>query len=156
MFGLMFFPDRVKGFAELFRVLKPGGEVLVSSWAPAALSPLMRTVFAALQPEGAAPPDAGRLSGLEDRAVFEAEMREAGFGDIRIEAVTHGLEVDNVDRFWRDTVRGMAPLTLMKHHASPKEWSAIESRALERLHGALPKLPVTLTSTAYLAVGRKA
>ena len=83
-------------------------------------------------------------------------MREAGFGDIRIEAVTHGLEVDNVDRFWRDTVRGMAPLTLMKHHASRKEWSAIESRALERLRGALPKLPVTLTSTAYLAVGRKA
>jgi ubiquinone/menaquinone biosynthesis C-methylase UbiE len=155
MFGLMFFPDRGKGFAELLRVLKPGGQALVSSWAPAAQSPLMRTVFAALQPEGAATPDAGRLSGLEDRAVFESEMHEAGFGDIRIEAVTQGLVVENIDRFWRDTVRGMAPLTLMKHHASREEWSAIESPALERLRGALTKLPVTLTSTAYLAVGRK-
>ena len=70
--------------------------------------------------------------------------------------MTHGVGVDNVDRFWRDTVRGMAPITLMKQHASAEEWSAIESRALERLRGALPKLPATLTSTAYLAVGRKA
>ena len=46
----------------------------------------------------------GRLSGLEDRAVFEAEMREAGFADVRIEAVTHGLAVESVDQFWRDMV----------------------------------------------------
>src|SRR5688572_30595973 len=34
MFGLMFFPDRARGFAELLRVLKPGGVAVVSSWAP--------------------------------------------------------------------------------------------------------------------------
>ena len=49
----------------------------------------------------------------------------------------------------------MAPITLMKHHASQAEWSAIEKRALERLRSALPGLPTTLSSTAYLAVGRK-
>ena len=53
MFGLMFFPDRAKGFAELHRVLVPGGQVLVSSWAPSDQSPMMRTVFAALQPDDA-------------------------------------------------------------------------------------------------------
>ena len=48
MFGLMFFPDRRKGFAELCRVLGPGGQALVSSWAPAEQSPLMRTVHCRL------------------------------------------------------------------------------------------------------------
>jgi SAM-dependent methyltransferase len=156
MFGLMFFPDRGKGFAELCRVLGPGGHALVSSWAPAEQSPLMRTVFAALQADGAPASDMGRLSGLEDRTVFESEMSDAGFTDIRIEAVTHGLEVESVERFWRDMVGGMAPITLMKHHASHEEWSAIENRALERLHSAVPELPTTLTSTAYIAIGRKA
>ena len=155
MFGLMFFPDRGKGFAELHRVLAPGGQALVSSWAPADQSPLMRTVFAALQRDGAAAPDGGRLSGLEDRAVFEAEMHEAGFTDIRIEAVTHGLTVESVDQFWRDMVAGMAPITLMKHHSRREDWSAVEERALERLRSVLPQLPATLTSTAYLAIGRK-
>jgi ubiquinone/menaquinone biosynthesis C-methylase UbiE len=67
MFGLMFFPDRGKGFAELFRVLSSGGQALVSSWAPSDQSPMMRVVFAALQPEDAPPQPMGRLSGLEDR-----------------------------------------------------------------------------------------
>ena len=34
MFGLAFFPDRDKGFAELHRVLVPGGQALVSELGP--------------------------------------------------------------------------------------------------------------------------
>ncbi len=39
MFGLMFFPDRQKGYAEIYRTLKPGGRVVISSWAPVSESP---------------------------------------------------------------------------------------------------------------------
>jgi ubiquinone/menaquinone biosynthesis C-methylase UbiE len=155
MFGLMFFPDRGKGFAELHRVLAPGGQALVSSWAPASQSPLVRTIVAALQPDDAPAQTMSRFSGLEDKAIFEAEMREAGFADVRIEAVTHGMTVENIEQFWGDTVRCTAPIALMKRHASEDEWSTIEKRALDRLRDALPQLPTTLTSTAYLAVGRK-
>jgi len=31
LFGLMFFPDRGKGYADIRRVLKPGGKVVISS-----------------------------------------------------------------------------------------------------------------------------
>jgi ubiquinone/menaquinone biosynthesis C-methylase UbiE len=155
MFGLMFFPDRGKGFAELHRVLAPGGQALVSSWAPAAQSPLMRVVFAALRPDDASEASAARLSGLEDRDLFEREMRDAGFVDVRIEPVTHSETVHDVDRFWGDLVRAMAPITLMKHQVSEADWAVIEKRALERLRAALPQLPTELSSTAYLAIGRK-
>jgi len=49
MFGLMFFPDRKQGFAELYRVLKPGARAAVSSWAPIEQSPLMTLMFGALR-----------------------------------------------------------------------------------------------------------
>jgi ubiquinone/menaquinone biosynthesis C-methylase UbiE len=155
MFGLMFFPDRGKGLAELYRVLAPGGQALVSSWAPAEQSPLMRVVFAALRPDDAVPPPAGRLSALEDPDLFERELRDAGFVDIRIEPVTHSETVHDVGQFWDEMTRAMAPITLMKHQASEADWAVIEKRALERLHEALPQLPADLASTAWLAVGRK-
>jgi ubiquinone/menaquinone biosynthesis C-methylase UbiE len=54
MFGLMFFPDRIQGFKEMHRVLKPGGCTVVSSWAPLERSPAMQLMFGALH---AAKPD---------------------------------------------------------------------------------------------------
>jgi SAM-dependent methyltransferase len=155
MFGLMFFPNRSKGFAELHRVLVPGGQVLVSSWAPSDQSPLMRTVLAALQPDDAPPQPMGRLSGLEDRDLFETEMRAAGFTDIHIRPVTHGVTVDDVNRFWEETVRAMAPITLLKRNSTATEWKQIELRALDRLRASLPDLPKELAATAYVASARK-
>jgi SAM-dependent methyltransferase len=155
MFGLMFFPDRTKGFSELCRVLRPGGQALVSSWAPASRSPLMQTVMAALRsddvPASEPPP-----SGLEDPFALEREMLAAGMTEVSVTAVTHALEVRNIEAFWRDTVRGTAPIALMKHRMGPQEWNEIERHALDRLRRTLAaKLPASLASTAYLAVGRK-
>jgi ubiquinone/menaquinone biosynthesis C-methylase UbiE len=42
IFGLMFFPDRLKGFREMHRTLRPGGRAAVTSWAPVEESPLMQ------------------------------------------------------------------------------------------------------------------
>ena len=132
MFGLMFFPDRTKGFSELCRVLRPGGQALVSSWAPASRSPLMQTVMAAFQSDDATPGEPPP-SGLEDPLVFEREMQAAGLSDVSVTAATHALEVGNVEEFWRDTVRGTAPIALMKQRMEAQEWSEIERHALERL-----------------------
>ena len=39
LFGLMFFPDRKQGFAEIYRALKPGGSIAITSWAIIAKQP---------------------------------------------------------------------------------------------------------------------
>ena len=96
-----------------------------------------------------------RPPGLEDRAVFEAELREAGFTDIRVEAVTHGLAVESVDQFWRDMVEGTAPITLMKHHASQAEWSMTEERALKGFASRCPDCRPHCPRPPDLAVARK-
>ncbi|EJO79936.1 methyltransferase domain protein [Leptospira interrogans serovar Pomona str. Kennewicki LC82-25] len=49
MFGLMFFPDKVRGLKEIHRVLKPKGKIAVSSWAPISNSILMQCLFGALR-----------------------------------------------------------------------------------------------------------
>lgn len=152
MFGLMFFPDRAKGFAELLRVLRPEGQAVVSSWAPIDRSPLLRLVFEAL---GGPLAERPAKPGLEDPVVFEREMKEAGFVDVRVEPVSHAMTVNDVESFWHGMVRGVVPIALLKRKSKPDEWARLEAAAITHMTGVLPRLPAMLPSTAYLAFGRK-
>ncbi|WP_028475979.1 class I SAM-dependent methyltransferase [Nocardia sp. CNY236] len=155
MFGLMFFPERAKGFAELFRVLRPGGTAVVSSWAPVADSPLMRMMFDALT--AADPnfqePQPNFLS-LENPELFESEMRAAGFEAVSIQRHSIALSFADAEELWETMVRSSAPMELMRHSVGPEVWAqraALMMRFLAEKYR--PTSP--LATTAYLGIGHK-
>jgi SAM-dependent methyltransferase len=155
LFGLMFFPDRARGFTELLRVLKPGAGAVVSSWAPVQESSLMRTVFGALtaaDPE--LPTPKTDPAGLENPDVLAGEMRAGGFERVRIEAVKHTLPRANADDLWARVARSFAPLVLMRSRLGEPEWQRREAIIRSYLASALEREP-ELSTTAWLAVGYK-
>lgn len=155
MFGLMFFPDRERGFSELHRTLRPGGVAVVSSWAPVDQSPLMTLMFGALcaaDPSRAAP-QTNWLS-LENPDVFARELTSAGFRDVSVKPYTHELPVEGAEQFWDVTTRSSAPLVLLKNRLGPVEWKRQSELALAYLKENL-KGPTTLATTAYLGFGRR-
>ncbi len=92
LFGLMFFPDRPKGFAEIYRTLKPGGSVAITSWAPVDRSPAMMTMFGALRAMNPNLPQPQRsVTTLENPERFKQEMIDAGFRNVEIRQVTRSL-----------------------------------------------------------------
>jgi SAM-dependent methyltransferase len=89
-FGVMFFPDRPKGFVEARRVLAPGGTCHFSCWlglednlfAAATTKALARVL-----PEGTPDFLATIPHGYADRDQVAADLREGGFEEFTMESV---------------------------------------------------------------------
>jgi len=91
-FGAMFFPDRVKGFAEARRVLKPGGRFFLNVWDKIAENEFADVVTQALA--DVFPHDPPRFMartphGYYDQDQIRGDLKAAGFTDIMIDAVEH-------------------------------------------------------------------
>ena len=87
-FGAMFFPDRVAGYAEARRVLRPGGRFVFNAWdriEENAFADDVTNAVAAVFPHD--PPRflARTPHGYHDTALIRDELSRAGFADIRIE-----------------------------------------------------------------------
>jgi ubiquinone/menaquinone biosynthesis C-methylase UbiE len=155
MFGLMFFPDRKRGMAEMYRVLKAGGRALLSSWAPVSLSPAMSAMFgalAAIDPSRPAPES--DISSLENPDVFQRELEAVGFQSVSIEPVEQEIEFESPEAFWEAMVRGSAPLVLLRNKVGEAEFSRQTQIAHAFLNDHL-KARRSLSSTAYLAFATK-
>jgi len=89
-FGVMFFPDRVKGYREARRVLKPGGRFVFNVWDRIAANPVMAAAV-----EGLARRYPQQKSwflertpcGYHDPATISSDLRAAGFTVVRIDPV---------------------------------------------------------------------
>ncbi len=155
LFGLMFFPDRSKGFAEIYRTLKPGGSIAVTSWAPLEQSPAMQTMFGALRAIKPDLPQPQRsIATLENPDTFKREMEQAGFRNVEIRLVTKSFPVTSVSEFWEHMVKGSAPIQMMKK-ALGEQWPEKEKLALTYLEEMLPEIPSGLSSDAWLGTGIK-
>ena len=153
MFGLMFFPNRARGFAEVLRVLKSGATAVVSSWAPfeGAFESLM-AAMAEILPEIPFGKGKGPLGDPEE---FAAEMRAAGFDDVRIEPRTHGDTMESASAMWAMVQRTTAPIVLLKRNLGDAKWTEVTSGVVACLERECGTGPIEISSTALLGVGKK-
>jgi ubiquinone/menaquinone biosynthesis C-methylase UbiE len=154
LFGFMFFPDRGQAFAELFRVLVPGGRALVATWAPIERRPLMQVGFEAMAevlPQMPRP----QKGDLQEPAECIAEMSAAGFRDVTTHSVSGSATYGSAAEYVSRTVRSNAPVVLLKTRLGDA-WPATEARLIEAVQKRVPASgPFELSAEAILTCGTR-
>lgn len=91
-FGVMFFPDRIAGYEEARRVLRPGGSFLFNAWDRIEDNEFANFVTAAVA--AVFPDDPPRFlaripHGYHDLSLIRDELKKAGFSRIAISTLEH-------------------------------------------------------------------
>ena len=97
-FGVMFFPDRVAGYREARRVIRPGGRLLFNAWDRIEENEFARVVTdaaAAIFPDDPPMFLARTPHGYADVERIQSDLRQAGFSDIQIERIEKRSEAPN-------------------------------------------------------------
>jgi ubiquinone/menaquinone biosynthesis C-methylase UbiE len=103
VFSVLFVPDMTKQVAELWRMVKPGGQLAVTTWGPNAFEPGAAAFWAAVKKH--APPSL-HFGGFNpwDRVTKVGALRDlltdAGIPDPRIEGEGSRQSLRSVDDWW--------------------------------------------------------
>jgi ubiquinone/menaquinone biosynthesis C-methylase UbiE len=124
-FGVMFFPDRIGGYKEARRVLKPAGRFLFNVWDRIANNEFADVVTEALAKVFPQDPPmfmARTPHGYHDVARIREELSAAGFQDISIETVDHTSKAKSA----RDVAIAYCQGTPLRNEIVAREASLLE------------------------------
>jgi ubiquinone/menaquinone biosynthesis C-methylase UbiE len=97
--GLQFFPDRIKGLAEMRRVLRRGGRLAASLWAEQADNKGHHAVVRALERQNVDASASKRACSFSDPREIRSAAEQAGFSNIELRTESGESQYASIEAF---------------------------------------------------------
>ncbi len=157
--GLMFTLDPSVSFAEILRVLRPGGRLGALTWGGVEHNPWMTCVGMAAMANGLVsggpPVGPGGIFSLGDPAGLELLAKGSGFGDVAVEAIPVTFRADTVDQHIDRVISLAGPLATALRAASPDQLAGLRRTAADLAAPYLTDGGLEIPGQALLVSGRR-
>lgn len=134
-FGLMLMPDVAAVLDGCRRVLRAGGSLGAIVTGPPEANMWFTSLGMAATAEGVVPQmdpfEPGAMFSLSDQKVLETALGDAGFEEVRIEAVELRTRFASLDDFWDLQSNVSGPLAMALKGAPPEKLVAVKERLRE-------------------------
>ncbi len=156
-FGVMFYPDKVKGHTEARRVLKDGGIYIFNVWDRIEANEFVDVTMQALAevfPKN--PPQFMQRTphGFHDNNVIRAELKSAGFSNVTIEPMQAVSRAESAKIAAMAYCQG-SPLRLEIEERGPPGLEAATEKAAEAVARRFGQGPIEGKIRAYIVTARK-
>jgi ubiquinone/menaquinone biosynthesis C-methylase UbiE len=156
--GLMFTPDPEVAFAEIHRVLAPGGRMAAMTWAGIEHNPWMTCVGMAAMMNGLVrggpPVGPGSIFSLGDPGELEALVKGAGFLDVHVEELPIVFRAPDIDAHVARVGALAGPLAAVLGAASPDQKAALRRTAADLASSYVTGDGLEIPGRALLVSGR--
>jgi ubiquinone/menaquinone biosynthesis C-methylase UbiE len=155
LFGVFLFADRKRGLSEMFRVVAPGGRVVISSWATPDENSLFGAGMAAIRatlPDVA--PPGGPLPMHTPEACAE-ELEAIGFESVATHRFKQAVRFGSVAEYWQAFSRGSVLITTLEQKLGPEAWADASKRIQDALVASLGDAAFELDCAAILSYGER-
>jgi SAM-dependent methyltransferase len=133
--GLMFTPEPAVAFAEIRRVLAPGGRCAALTWGSLDRNPWMTCVGMAAMMSGIAtggpPVGPGSIFSLGDPDVLASLATAGGLDDVKVESIEITFTADDIAAHIARVSSLAGPLARAIAHADPEQLAAFHTTAAE-------------------------
>jgi ubiquinone/menaquinone biosynthesis C-methylase UbiE len=152
--ALFWLPDPLAALAAWRRVLRPGGEIMFSSFAPGAFEPALGALHAQMQAAGVPAAElALPWDDWQDPERLVALLRDAGYQDVSIQPVPLGYHLRDAHQWWE--VVQFSALRLLLARLAPEQQASIKTAQLAMLDGMVGADGLKMDVNVYLVRGRK-